>query len=203
MMAGSAKGVKGWLTDARAGSPEALGELMEACRRYLLLVAQRELDPALRAKGGASDLVQETFLDAQRGFSGFRGDSETELLAWLRRLLLNNLISFARLYRETDKRQIGKEVGLGNGDSARCEWGGLAEESLSPSRQMMKHEEAESIRRGLDRLPADYRQVLLLRYQEEQSFEEIGRTMGRSANAVRKLWLRAIKRLQDESEGPT
>jgi RNA polymerase sigma-70 factor, ECF subfamily len=199
-MAESVREVECWLPAARAGSREALGELMESCRRYLLLVANQELDPALRAKGGVSDLVQETFLDAQRGFNRFHGDSEVELLAWLRRLLLNNIVSFSRLYRETGKRQIGREVALGNGDSSLLDGGTLAVESPSPSRQFMEQEEADAIRRALDQLPDDYRQVLILRYHEGKSFEEIGGVMGRSANAIRKLWLRAIRRLQGDTE---
>jgi RNA polymerase sigma-70 factor (ECF subfamily) len=54
----SARDAAQWLPAARAGSREALGEVLEACRGYLLLLAQEELDPALQAKGGASDLVQ-------------------------------------------------------------------------------------------------------------------------------------------------
>src|ERR1700730_12825101 len=78
-----------WLPAARSGSLEALGRVLEACRDYLLLVANKELDPKLQAKGGASDLVQQTFLEAQRDFARFRGDSEDELLAWMRHLLLD------------------------------------------------------------------------------------------------------------------
>jgi RNA polymerase sigma-70 factor, ECF subfamily len=187
-----------WLPAARAGSAEAPGRLLEACHGYLLLIAERELDPALRCKGGASDLVQETFLDAQRGLDRFRGDSEAELLAWLRRLLLNNLVSFTRLYRETDKRQIGREVVRGPGDSSCVGRSEPAADVPSPSREVMAHEQAEATRQALERLPDDYRRVLLLRYQEGQSFEEIGRALGRTANAVRKLWLRAVERLRDE-----
>src|SRR5437899_2062269 len=95
------QGTARWLPAARTGSTEALGQLLEACRGYLLLIAQRELAPDLQAKGGASDLVQETFLKAQRHFAGFQGDSEGELKAWLRQLLLNNLADFTRLYRAT------------------------------------------------------------------------------------------------------
>jgi RNA polymerase sigma-70 factor (ECF subfamily) len=175
-----------------------MGRLLEACHGYLLLIAERELDPALRGKGGASDLVQETFLDAQRGLDQFRGDTEAELLAWLRRLLLNNLVSFTRQYRGTDKRQIGREVVLRAADSSCIGCGEPAADALSPSRQAMAHEQAEATRRALERLPEDYRRVLLLRYQEGQSFEEIGRTLGRTANAVRKLWLRAIERLRED-----
>ena len=58
-----------WLQAARDGSREAMGNLLEACRAYLLLVANRELAADLRAKGGASDLVQDTFLEGHRNFS--------------------------------------------------------------------------------------------------------------------------------------
>ena len=70
-----------WLTAARDGCRDALGKALESCRRYLLCVARHELDLSLQAKGGASDLVQETFLEAHRDFDRFRGDSEVELLA--------------------------------------------------------------------------------------------------------------------------
>src|SRR5262249_21485567 len=98
-MAWSSADAAQWLPAARQGSREALGRLLEACRDYLLLVANKELDPQLQPKGGASDLVQQTFLEAQRDFARFAGNSEEELLAWLRRLLLNNLGDFTRRYR--------------------------------------------------------------------------------------------------------
>src|SRR5262245_12037270 len=103
------------LAAARSGSREAVGEALEACRAYLLAVAQRELDDDLKAKGGASDLVQDTFLEAHRKFDHFHGDVEVELRAWLRRLLLNNLADFRRFYREAEKRDTGREVPLGPG----------------------------------------------------------------------------------------
>src|SRR5215831_501032 len=96
--------------EARAGSRAALGEALESCRGYLLLVAQRELDPQLRAKGGASDLVQETFIDAHRDFAQFHGTTEAELLAWLRQVLLNKVSNFGRHFRGTAKRDIGREI---------------------------------------------------------------------------------------------
>src|SRR5262249_59553636 len=111
-MAESANEAARWLPAARAGSREALGQALEECRGYLLLLAQRELDPALQPKGGASDLVQQTFLEAQKDFDRFQGDSEAEWLAWLRRLLLNNLANFTRSFRSTGKRQFEREVPL-------------------------------------------------------------------------------------------
>src|SRR5436309_13462494 len=107
-MAGQEPEMANRLVEARAGSDEALGQVLEACRGYLLLIAQQELDPELRAKGGASDLVQETFVKAHRHFAHFQGDSDVELRAWLRRLLLNNLADFRALYREAGKRQVAR-----------------------------------------------------------------------------------------------
>src|SRR5262245_35621598 len=94
------------LSAARSGSREALGELLEGCRGYLLMVARDKLDADLRAKEGPSDLVQETFLEAKRDFGQFQGASEAELLAWLRRVLLNNVANFTRRYRTAGKRTV-------------------------------------------------------------------------------------------------
>jgi len=186
---------------ARAGSPEALGKLLEASRGYLLMVARRELDPNLQAKGGASDLLQETFIDAQRDFAHFQGTTEAELLAWLRRLLLNNLGNFTRRYRATAERQAAAEVRLESETSSLGLAGGLAADVSSPSAHAIAQEQVQAVQKALERLPEDYRQVIILRYQGEHSFDEIGRLMGRSSNAVQKLWTRAIERLQQELEG--
>ena len=191
-----------WLPAARAGSPEALGQALEACRDYLLRIAQRELGPDLQAKGGASDLVQVTVLDAIRDFAHFHGNTDTELLQWLRRLLRNNLADFTRQYRDTAKRQIGQEVRLEGGDSSAERGGGLAAAWPSPSGEAMANEQAEAIRRAVERLPDDYRRVLVLRYQDERSFDEIGDLLGLTANAARKLLLRAVERVQRDLEAP-
>jgi RNA polymerase sigma-70 factor (ECF subfamily) len=186
------------LEAAQAGSREALGQVLEQFRAYLLLVADRELDPELRAKGGASDLVQETFLEAQRDFAQFRGASVDELRAWLRRLLLNNVANFTRQYRQRAKRAIGREVSLEAGGSSHERGAGLAADVLSPSGQALAQEQAEMLARAVERLLPDYRQVLKLRHEEQLTFEEIGQRMQRTANAARMLWLRAVERLQEE-----
>jgi RNA polymerase sigma-70 factor (ECF subfamily) len=189
-----------WLPAARAGSAEALGEILEACRGYLLLIAKRELGTDLQAKAGASDLVQQTFLEAQRDFVRFQGESETELRVWLRRLLLNNLANFARDFRDTAKRALDREVSLPKGDSSFLPGALLPGNMPSPSTVAMAREQAEAVRRVLEQLPEDYRRVLLLRHEEQLPFEEIGQRLNRSSNAARKLWARAVQALQSEWE---
>jgi RNA polymerase sigma-70 factor (ECF subfamily) len=194
---GEAPDLRPWLAAARQGSKQALGLLLEACRQQLLRLADRELDPDLRGKGSASDLVQQSFLEAQQAFDRFHGMTEEELLAWLSRILLNNAANFSRQYHR-EKRDIGREVPLRGRDA---DHEPPAEEP-SPSGEAMAHEQAEALERALQRLPEDYRQVLQLRQREKRPFEEIGRRMNRSAEAVRKLWARAVERLQKEMGGP-
>jgi RNA polymerase sigma-70 factor (ECF subfamily) len=189
-----------WLAAARAGSHEALGQALEACRRYLLQIAQQELDPALQAKGGASDVVQETFLEAQRDFDHFHGDSGAELRAWLRQLLLHHLYKLARRYRTTQKRAAGREVSLEAVNELAPSANGSP--AASPSVQVMAQEQAEALRQALTRLPDDYRRVIIWRYQEHRSFEEIAGRLERTVGAARKLWARAVERLQHEMKRP-
>jgi RNA polymerase sigma-70 factor, ECF subfamily len=192
------KEVTRWLAAARGGSLEALGRVLEVCRGYLLRVASRRLSADLRSKGGASDLVQQTFLDAQCLFERFQGESEKELLAWLRQILLNNLAHFRRRYRATGKRDLGREAPLGGEASSTDGGADLAMQTPSPSEQMVAREEAEAVQHALERLPEEYRQVLALRHQEQLTFEEIGRRLRRSTSGARALWLRAVERLNEE-----
>ena len=82
--------------------------------------------------------------------------------------------------------------------SAEAAWG----PSTRPDRNGGYPRLTAALERALGRLPEDYREVLLLRYQGDLSFEEIGRRLGRSANAARKLWLRALHKLEQELEAP-
>ena len=186
------------LSDARSGSPEALGRAFEACRRYLLLVAEKKLGAEMRAKGGASDLVQETFLEAQRDFRRFRGESPGEFRVWLRRILLNNLGTFARQYRDTGKREVAREVAINGEGSRGVLVFDVAAPPSSPSAKLVAREQAEALRAALDRLSDDYRKAITLRLEGNLTFEELGRELGRSQEAARKIWVRAMESLRDE-----
>ena len=185
------------ITAAREGSNEALGNLFATCRDYLLVVANRELPTDVRVKIAASDVVQETLLAAQQEFGRFEGRDETELLAWLRRILLRQLSIFDRRYRRTSKRALSREVPLDGFSSVIGPSVGLATgRTKSPSHIAAAREDREAIERALATLPTDYRQVLVLRFREHRSFAEIGRALGRSDEAARKLWLRALGKLK-------
>jgi RNA polymerase sigma-70 factor (ECF subfamily) len=113
---------------------------------------------------------------------------------------LNNLRDFGRRYRGTGRRELDREVSLDALETIGGSGPWFSSDSASPSENAIQHEKADIVHRALLRLPEDHRQVLLLRYQEGKSFEEIGSLMNRSANAARKLWLRAIERVERELE---
>lgn len=186
------------LESARRGSNESLGKVLEICRQYLLLVANRELDEQLQAKGGGSDLVQETFVEAQRDFEKFSGSTQDEMLAWLRQILLHNVQNFRRFWLETEKRNAGVEIPIQEDNSSRQIGPELPSPQQSPSQWAIKKERIAAIDTALARLPHEYRQVIVFRNQQHLSFEEISSKLGRTADAARKLWARAVEKLQEE-----
>jgi RNA polymerase sigma-70 factor (ECF subfamily) len=182
------------LASAKAGEPAALGRLLQGCRRYLLLAAGRALESTLRPKEGASDLVQQTFVVAQRDFESFRGTTLGELLAWLNRILEHQLANQLRYYKQTSKRNVRREVPLDAGDHP--DNLGLVDGRPAPAEHVASADEQRRVRAAIERLPDDYKQVLVLRTWQRLPFAEIGKRMGRSAGAAEKLWLRAVERLQ-------
>jgi RNA polymerase sigma-70 factor (ECF subfamily) len=194
------------ILDVRKGRNQRLGELLELYRNYLKLLARTQVDLHLRRRADASDLVQETFLDACRDFAQFRGSSEAELLAWLRKILIYNVAKLVQRQVLAKKRDIRRNVSLDghiaalNKSSARFE-AALAGRSSTPSAQAQRRERAAVVADYLAQLPPDYREVIVLRNLEGLAFADVARRMDRSPGAVRILWVRALNQLRKLLEG--
>jgi RNA polymerase sigma-70 factor, ECF subfamily len=186
------------IASAQGGSYAALGQLFDFYRDYLMRVANDELQTNLVAKVAASDLVQDTFLQAGRDFRKFTGTSDGELKAWLRQILLHNLQDAQRRFHLTQKRAIALEVRLPTNESTAAPHVQLASPMPSPSQCMVTAEMREAVQAAIRKLPPDYARVIELRTFAGLSFDRIGETLGRSAEAVRKLWGRAIEQLANE-----
>jgi RNA polymerase sigma-70 factor (ECF subfamily) len=186
-------GLESWIEAARHGDREALGQALLSVRDYLLLIANEGLDPALQGKGNASDLVQETFLLAQRGVGGFRGRTASEWRVWLRSILIHSLAKERRRFGATAKRTVQREVTIPDAMKFEC-----AADNETPSRNLAQQEREAALFEGMERLPEHYRNVVVWHHRERLSFEEIGRRSGISAEAARKLWMRALGRLRKE-----
>jgi RNA polymerase sigma-70 factor, ECF subfamily len=187
------------LPRARAGDLPALGRLLELYRNYLKLLARLQIDRRLQGKADPSDLVQETFLEAARDFGQFRGTTEKELLTWLRQILVTNFANLVRRYRGTQRRDVALERDLAfeMERSFTLLDGGLLARDASPSQQAARREQAVLLADALGRLPADYRETLILRHLEGLSFADVAARMGRTTDSVKKLWARALGRLRD------
>ncbi|MGL4551834.1 MAG: sigma-70 family RNA polymerase sigma factor [Gemmataceae bacterium] len=188
---------------ARGGDADALGRLLAGYRGYLALLARLQTEGRLQAKVDASDVVQEACLEAYRDFPAFRGSTEKELLAWLRQVLSRNLSNLVRHYAGTQRRDVRLEVRLdGHADESSAALdAGLAAVGSSPSQQAVRREQAVLLAEALERLPEDQREAMVLRTLRGLSFPEVAARMGRSTDAVEKLWARGLIRLRREMGG--
>jgi RNA polymerase sigma-70 factor (ECF subfamily) len=181
------------LAKARDGSPTSLGRLFELKRKYLLTVAHRQIGADLQGKVGASDLVQETFVEAQKGFERFQGTTEVEFLAWLSAILTNRFSNIARHHRLTQKRAIGRNISDAAASIAIRQ---AMSDMLTPSTQLVAEEEKRRLHVALDSLPAEVREILVMRIWQRASFAEISEALGCSVEAARKRFFRAVEELQ-------
>lgn len=166
---------------------------------WLKLLARREIDSRFAGKFSESDAVQQTLLEAWRCWDRFQGSEEPQRMAWLRQILAHQLAHLARHYGGTQKRDVSRELDLDASlaHSARGLERWAASQEASPSAAAQRREEELSLAQALERLPADYREVLLLRHLEDLSYEQIGERMQRSVGAVRMLWVRALAALRE------
>lgn len=193
------------IAGARQGDGQCRDRLFALCRSYLGFVARSQVETWLRRKVDASDLVQETMLEAYRDFERFDGRTEQEWLAWLRRILAHNAADFVRRYRGTAKRAAGREVPFR--DPADSQSPGAPEPAAvqpTPSQEFLQLDTELRVTAALSELTPDYQEVIVLRNLQRLPFNEVAERMGRSRPAVQMLWMRAIKKLQeslDENDG--
>ena len=170
-----------------ASSQHERGQLLNEFRPYLLAIAAAELPDVLRGKLGASDIVQDTILKGFENFPQFRGSTREELSGWLRTILLH-LIANAQKAYVSQKRDMALEV---LADS------GLAHpQQDSPSKVVVAREEQIILEQAMSLLSEESREAISLRHRDNLSFTEIGMRLGKSEDAARKTWARAVEQLK-------
>ena len=189
------------LVRARAGERDALWEAVEGLRPYLRAVARSILGGRLEGKVDVADVVQQSLLAAIERFDQFRGETPGEWQQWLVTIVRNEARNLLRFWHQ-DRRNVAAEspvagsmVETGKGDEG--EKPRLPAPEPTPSRQVATRQEAMQLLEAIDRLPADYREVLRLRHFEGLSHKAIARRLGKTDAAVRQLWVRALALLRD------
>src|SRR5581483_10788224 len=106
------------------------------------------------------------------------------------------LADVRRYYREAERRQLSREQLLGESTGATLQRSLIAEVT-PPLERAISREQAAALERALRRLSPEHQQVLTMRYEGGRSFADIGAALGRSEQAAKKLWMRAVRRLRE------
>jgi RNA polymerase sigma-70 factor (ECF subfamily) len=170
---------------------------LDRYREYLRLLARLQLGSRLRGKLDGSDVVQQTLLNAHEKRQQFQGQTEAELLAWLRQILAHNVAMAARQFaaqvrdvsRELSIDQDGEELAVRLGDR-------LAADQSTPSQRAMREERLVHLADALAELPEDQRRAIEAHHLRGCTVAEVGAEMGRSRSAVVGLLFRGLRKLR-------
>ena len=137
------------------------------------------MSPALRAKVEPEDVAQEVLLAVHKGLDGFEVKGDRAFFGWLFRVAENRIRDLVDHW-SAQKRKLPAPMTF---------------TQTSPATAADRKERVDVVRRALEDLPDDYREVIRLRRLQELSSAEVARIMERSENAVRVLYCRALKAL--------
>ena len=192
----SSSGIARSIRLAREGQQKALSDLLDAHRNYLRLLAASCLHREMRGKTDPSDVVQETLLRVHENFRQFRGTTELEWIAWLRTILVRCLTDFQKGFRR-HRRNVELERSLESEvDRSSAMLGNiLPTAGSSPSREAQRRESAALVADALAQLEPEDSEVIILRSLHELDWNAVGERTGRSPDAARMLWARAMQRV--------
>jgi RNA polymerase sigma-70 factor (ECF subfamily) len=185
---------EGLLEQAAAGDSLARERLLKRHRPRLREFVEAHLDPALRARLDASDVVQEAQLEVARRLPDFLRRRPMPFRLWLRKTAYERLLMLRRQHVGAARRAVGREVALPDRSSLALAQQLLAPHS-TPSRRADREEQARRVQQALARLAEADREVLLMRHYEDLPYEDIGCILGVEPAAARKRAGRALVRL--------
>lgn len=171
---------------------------VEQYRDYLRLLTRLQLNPRLQSKVDESDVVQQAILEAHKCRQQFRGKTEADRLAWLRKILANALAGIGRHF-STGARNIQKEHSLDaaldlSSSRLKCV---LAIDQTSPSGRAVRDEEMVKLAQALNQLTEDQRRVVELHHLQGFSVTDVAELIGRTRPAVAGLLFRGLTRLRE------
>jgi len=185
------------LERARRGNGEALGRLLELHRMALHRLAERQLDGRVAVRVAASDVIQQTFLEAHRRFGQFAGREEREWAAWLRAILEHKVAGAIRDHALLQKRTVRRERSMDQEQGSKADLKqGLDAGYSSPSQKAMRVEEEARLGRALGALPEDQREAVRLRHLEGWALEDVARRLNRTPAATAGLIKRGMQALR-------
>jgi RNA polymerase sigma-70 factor (ECF subfamily) len=173
----------------RRGDETAFRALFERHEASLAKLVRRIVSDGMLRKVSVADILQETRMHAYGGREGY-DPAKGSPAAWLVGIARHRALEAARRHGGAEMRRFQREVTRGN----RKDTADFAHPGPSPSEAAVSLETAERVRAAMDALPDDYREVLRLARLEGLSLREVAERMGRSREAVKKLYGRALCR---------
>ena len=188
------------LSRAVAGEEAAWRELVQAHHARLLRMVAVRMDPRLRSRLDAEDVLQDVYLDAAKQFPDYVRDPQLPFFLWLRLLTGHWLARAHRHHLGTQLRDAGRDISICQGGIPDASSAALAAHLLGredrPSEAAQRAERAMRIQVALDAMEPMDREVLSLRHFEYLSRAESARAMGVSEAAAGKRYLRALAKLK-------
>ena len=190
------------LDRAAGGDLHAWGLLLARHQERLRCVASFRLDPRLRGRIDAADVVQETFLAATARRPEFFRQSAQPLFLWLRWMVGNTLLELHRHHLGVRMRDAGREQPSGRrpdgDDSTRAALvAQLTCGAAGPVTAAGREELKARLNEALGRMDATDREVLALRHYEQLTNAEAAQVLGIQERAAAKRYLRALERLRE------
>ena len=181
------------IAKARAGQRDAADQLFARAADRVLLYVRMRLGTALRARVDAMDVLQETFLHAQRAWPRFelpeRADAERALVHWLCAIAENRIRDLAA-WHGAARRAVAREQREVTAVLREVQRSGHG-----PATSLVRRDERDRLADAVDQLPDEDREVLLLRHFEGLTVDAIADRTGRSESSVRRALGRAVARL--------
>ncbi len=187
-----------WVGAARQGDSLALSKLLAAHYPHLRARAETRMDPAIKARGGPEDILQEVYLRVFRQIGQFEDRGPNSFLNWIYTILDHALIDARRAARR-QVRDVEREVAPGAAPDSSSYWNLLEQlhtDTGTPSRVVRREEACGALLTCLARLSEDQQQAIRLRFLEGVSVAETARRLDRSEQAVVALTRRALDALR-------
>jgi RNA polymerase sigma-70 factor (ECF subfamily) len=185
------------LEQARQGDREALGRLLETQRAALRRLAERQLHGPITVRVDASDIIQQTFLEAHRSFPQFAGLEARELAAWLQIILDHKVAGAIRDHTLLQKRNVHRDRSIDDSHGGLASLKQQLDAGLSsPSQRAIRGEEEEQLAQALTVLPDDQREAIRLRHLEGRALSDIAQQLGRTPAATAGLIKRGMQTLR-------
>ncbi len=188
------------LNAAPAERAAILGDLLERHQQRLLRMVEMRMHPRVRARVGASDVVQDACVEVHRCIQDYVDDPQIPFFLWLRRITAQRLMKAHRFHLDAKRRDVRREAGA---DKLRMPETSvvalvdiLAGERTSAHSAVERDERRARIAALLEKMSPTDREVLSMRHFEELSNEEVAAELGLGKHAASKRYIRALQRLK-------